>query len=148
MGVGLSGRRTMLDLVKREHAPRIWLGSRMPIQLGTAKDLLETNTKNGGVKVEWPIDDDAGDTHRVTDFFSAAPTGDEAGDVGDELGTWFGTPADWRLSRLAPGSNLFSSWIQFLIWSFRWGNHCTINHHELLVYKLEIKVWQSVKEFA
>ena len=60
---------------------------------GTAKDLLETNTKNGGVKVEWPVDDDAGDTHRLTDFFSAAPTGEEAEDVGDELGTWFGTPA-------------------------------------------------------
>ncbi|KAM7187216.1 Ribonuclease H-like domain containing protein [Naviculisporaceae sp. PSN 640] len=61
---------------------------------GTAKDLLETNTKNGGVKVEWPADDDAGDTPRLTDFFvTAPPKGQEDQDMGDELGTWFGTPA-------------------------------------------------------
>ncbi|KAM7220838.1 putative ribonuclease h2 subunit A [Rhypophila decipiens] len=62
---------------------------------GTAKDLLETNTKNGGVKVDWPADDDDNrDTHRLTDFFAAAPAkGHEDEDMGDELGTWFGTPA-------------------------------------------------------
>lgn len=50
---------------------------------GTAKDMLEGNT---GVKVDWPADDD-GETARVTDYFGAA-----AGD-GNELGTWYGTPA-------------------------------------------------------
>ncbi|CAP71010.1 uncharacterized protein PODANS_6_3810 [Podospora anserina S mat+] len=51
---------------------------------GTAKDMLEGPK---GVKVDWPVDDD-GDTHRLTDFFSAKDQ-----EEGDELGTWFGTPA-------------------------------------------------------
>ncbi|GAB1313657.1 Ribonuclease [Madurella fahalii] len=54
---------------------------------GTAKDMLEA-AKGGGVKVEWPVDDDT-DTHRLTDFFAAK---DEETDA-DELGAWFGTPA-------------------------------------------------------
>ncbi|KAI1188994.1 ribonuclease H2 subunit A [Nemania serpens] len=53
---------------------------------GTAKDMLEAK---GGVKVEWPADDDES-TSRVTDFFVAS--GDREKDA-DELGTWFGTPA-------------------------------------------------------
>ncbi|KAK4156356.1 ribonuclease H-like domain-containing protein [Chaetomidium leptoderma] len=57
---------------------------------GTAKDMLDAApAKGGGVKVEWPVDEDA-DTHRVTDFFVAAK--DQEKDA-DELGTWFGTPA-------------------------------------------------------
>ncbi|KAK4042786.1 ribonuclease H-like domain-containing protein [Parachaetomium inaequale] len=56
---------------------------------GTAKDMLEAApAKGGGVKVEWPVDEDP-DTHRLTDFFVGK---DEEMD-GDELGTWFGTPA-------------------------------------------------------
>lgn len=56
---------------------------------GTAKDMLEAApAKGGGVKVDWPVDDD-GDTHRLTDFFVAK----EQEHDGDELGTWFGTPA-------------------------------------------------------
>ncbi|KAI1162631.1 ribonuclease H2 subunit A [Nemania serpens] len=53
---------------------------------GTSKDMLEAR---GGVKVEWPADDDES-TSRVTDFFVA--DGDREKDA-DELGTWFGTPA-------------------------------------------------------
>ncbi|KAI1201496.1 ribonuclease H2 subunit A [Nemania serpens] len=53
---------------------------------GTAKDMLEAK---GGVKVEWPADDDES-TSRMTDFFVA--NGDREKDA-DELGTWFGTPA-------------------------------------------------------
>ncbi|KAK4239178.1 ribonuclease H-like domain-containing protein [Achaetomium macrosporum] len=56
---------------------------------GTAKDMLEAApAKGGGVKVEWPVDEDA-DTHRLTGFFVSK---DQENDV-DELGTWFGTPA-------------------------------------------------------
>jgi ribonuclease H2 subunit A len=57
---------------------------------GTAKDMLEpAKSTPGTVKVEWPADDD-GENARVTDFFVAGRSGDEAV---DELGTWFGTPA-------------------------------------------------------
>ncbi|KAK4122517.1 ribonuclease H-like protein [Parathielavia appendiculata] len=56
---------------------------------GTAKDMLEAaQAKGGGVKVEWPVDEDI-DTHRVTDFFVSK---DQERD-GDELGTWFSIPA-------------------------------------------------------
>ncbi|KAK9426302.1 putative Ribonuclease [Seiridium unicorne] len=53
---------------------------------GTAKDMLEGK---GGVKVEWPLDDEEG-TSRVTDFFVDSGTKEKDA---DELGTWFGTPA-------------------------------------------------------
>jgi ribonuclease H2 subunit A len=56
---------------------------------GTAKDMLEaTASKGGGVKVEWPADEDT-DTHRLTDFFVSKDQEKDA----DELGKWFGTPA-------------------------------------------------------
>jgi ribonuclease H2 subunit A len=56
---------------------------------GTAKDMLEAApAKGGGVKVEWPVDEDP-DTHRLTDFF----VGKDQEVDRDELGTWFGTPA-------------------------------------------------------
>ena len=49
---------------------------------GTAKDMLESR----GIKVEWPVEEDA-ETARVTDFFTARD------EEGDEMGTWFGSPA-------------------------------------------------------
>lgn len=54
---------------------------------GTAKDMLE-GAKGSAVKVDWPVDDDS-DTPKVTDFFVTKDQEPE----GDELGTWFGTPA-------------------------------------------------------
>lgn len=54
---------------------------------GTAKDMIEG--KGSGVKVEWPVEED-GETARLTDFFMAS---NDREDGGDELGTWFGTPA-------------------------------------------------------
>jgi ribonuclease H2 subunit A len=57
---------------------------------GTAKDMLEgPPAKGGGVKVDWPVEEDP-DTHRVTDFFTTAKS---QGEQTDELGAWFGTPA-------------------------------------------------------
>ncbi|KAK5998030.1 Ribonuclease H2 subunit A [Cladobotryum mycophilum] len=60
-------------------------GNECRFSWGTAKDMLELK---GGVKVEWPAEDD-GETARVTDFFVS---GDQAKE-GSELATWFGTPA-------------------------------------------------------
>lgn len=53
---------------------------------GTAKDMLDAN---GGVKVEWPIEEEEG-ASRVTDFFADSSAKERDA---DELGTWFGTPA-------------------------------------------------------
>ena len=47
----------------------------------------ELDEGRSGVKVDWPVDDD-GETARVTDYFGSADNKD-----GDELGTWYGTPA-------------------------------------------------------
>lgn len=52
---------------------------------GTAKDMLDTK---GGVKMEWPMDEEEG-TSRVTDFFVESDSKEQDA---DELGTWFGTP--------------------------------------------------------
>ncbi|KAH6695813.1 ribonuclease H2 subunit A [Plectosphaerella plurivora] len=51
---------------------------------GTAKDMLDTR---GGVKVEWPVEEDD-ENMRLTNYFSAAQDKEV-----DELGTWFGRPA-------------------------------------------------------
>ncbi|KAK0612813.1 ribonuclease H-like domain-containing protein [Bombardia bombarda] len=68
-------------------------GAECRFSWGTAKDMLEASGGKGGVKVEWPVveDEDNADMHRMTDFFVAAPKDQER--EGDELGTWFGTPA-------------------------------------------------------
>ncbi|KAI3399155.1 hypothetical protein diail_7524 [Diaporthe ilicicola] len=55
---------------------------------GTAKDMIEA--KGAGVKVEWPVEDD-GETARLTDFFMTSEGRDKDA---DELGSWFGTPAE------------------------------------------------------
>jgi ribonuclease H2 subunit A len=52
---------------------------------GTAKDMLDGK---GGVKVDWPVDEDESTT-RLTDYFADGSRERDA----DELGTWFGTPA-------------------------------------------------------
>ncbi|ETS78869.1 Ribonuclease H2 subunit A [Pestalotiopsis fici W106-1] len=52
---------------------------------GTAKDMLDSK---GGVKIEWPVDEEEG-TSRMTDFFVESDSKDNDA---DELGTWFGTP--------------------------------------------------------
>ncbi|KAK2071615.1 hypothetical protein P8C59_006023 [Phyllachora maydis] len=63
---------------------------------GTAKDMLEEKG-SGGVRVEWPADDDDddhGENARVTDFFvSEDGHNKEHDDTADELASWFGTPA-------------------------------------------------------
>ncbi|KAK8134053.1 ribonuclease HII [Apiospora sp. TS-2023a] len=71
--------------LKQNMHPLFGWGPECRFSWGTAKDMLESK---GGVKVEWPLDEDEG-TSRVTDFFVE---GNRERDS-DELGTWFGTPA-------------------------------------------------------
>ncbi|KAI0112192.1 ribonuclease H2 subunit A [Nemania sp. FL0031] len=72
--------------LKQNMHPVFGWGPECRFSWGTAKDMLEAK---GGVKVDWPADDDES-TSRLTDFFAAS--GDREKDA-DELGTWFGTPA-------------------------------------------------------
>lgn len=54
---------------------------------GTAKDMVEG--KSGGLKVDWPLEDD-GETSRLTDYFSSGAT---PGGAAPGLGGWFGSSA-------------------------------------------------------
>ncbi|PHH90852.1 hypothetical protein CDD83_2451 [Cordyceps sp. RAO-2017] len=56
---------------------------------GTAKDMLEAKG-TAAVKVDWPLHDD-GETSRLTDFFTSDA---DDGAAANELGTWYGTPAE------------------------------------------------------
>jgi ribonuclease H2 subunit A len=88
-GSGYPSDGRCVSWLKGNMHPVFGWGPECRFSWGTAKDMLEAApAKGGGVKVEWPADEDT-DTHRVTDFFVAKDQEKE----GDELGTWFGTPA-------------------------------------------------------
>ncbi|CAJ2511074.1 Uu.00g066990.m01.CDS01 [Anthostomella pinea] len=71
--------------LRRNMHPVFGWGPECRFSWGTAKDMLESK---GGVKVEWPVDEDESNS-RLTDFFMSSDREQDA----DELGTWFGTPA-------------------------------------------------------
>ncbi|KAJ9133535.1 Ribonuclease [Pleurostoma richardsiae] len=87
-GSGYPSDARCVAWLRRNMHPVFGWGPECRFSWGTAKDMLEA--KGAGVKVEWPADDD-GESSRMTDYF-AASGGDQQID-GDELGTWFGTPA-------------------------------------------------------
>jgi ribonuclease H2 subunit A len=88
-GSGYPSDGRCVSWLKGNMHPVFGWGPECRLSWGTAKDMLEAApARGGGVKVEWPVDEDA-DTHRMTDFFVAK---DQDMD-GDELGTWFGAPA-------------------------------------------------------
>ncbi|KAI0142420.1 ribonuclease H2 subunit A [Hypoxylon sp. NC0597] len=79
-----SDARCVAWLRKNMHPVFGW-GPECRFSWGTAKDMLETK---GGVKVEWPVDEED-ENSRLTDYFADSNKEKDA----DELGTWFGTPA-------------------------------------------------------
>jgi len=88
-GSGYPSDGRCVSWLKGNMHPVFGWGPECRFSWGTAKDMIEAApAKGGGVKVEWPVDEDT-DTHRMTDFFVSK---DQEKD-GDELGTWFGTPA-------------------------------------------------------
>ena len=88
-GSGYPSDGRCVSWLKGNMHPVFGWGPECRFSWGTAKDMLDAAAaKGGGVKVEWPVDEDA-DTHRMTDFFVAKDQEKDA----DELGTWFGTPA-------------------------------------------------------
>lgn len=77
--------------LRRNMHPVFGWGPECRFSWGTAKEMLEpTGTaKVATVKVDWPLEDD-GENGLMTDFLVAGGRDKDA----DELGTWFGTPAD------------------------------------------------------
>ncbi|KAI2625277.1 putative 35 kDa ribonuclease H [Hypomontagnella submonticulosa] len=84
-GSGYPSDARCVNWLKRNMHPVFGWGPECRFSWGTAKDMLETK---GGVKVEWPVDEDD-ENSRLTDFFVDGSKEKDA----DELGTWFGTPA-------------------------------------------------------
>ncbi|KAI1106757.1 putative 35 kDa ribonuclease H [Jackrogersella minutella] len=82
-GSGYPSDARCVAWLRRNMHPVFGWGPECRFSWGTAKDMLETK---GGVKVDWPMDDDD-ENSRLTDYFA-----DKEKDA-DELGTWFGTPA-------------------------------------------------------
>lgn len=88
-GSGYPSDGRCVSWLKGNMHPVFGWGPECRFSWGTAKDMLDAApAKGGGVKVEWPVDEDT-DTHRMTDFLVAKDQEKDA----DELGTWFGTPA-------------------------------------------------------
>ncbi|KAI5926086.1 ribonuclease H2 subunit A [Camillea tinctor] len=83
-GSGYPSDGRCVSWLRKNMHPVFGWGPECRFSWGTAKDMLETK---GGVKVEWPVDEDDG-TSRLTDFFVSGDREKEA----DELGTWFGNP--------------------------------------------------------
>ncbi|KJZ75095.1 hypothetical protein HIM_05581 [Hirsutella minnesotensis 3608] len=84
-GSGYPSDARCVNWMKANMHPVFGWGPECRFSWGTAKEMLEGKA-NGGVKVDWPLQDD-GETSRMTDFFSAAADGEEP----NEMGTWFGT---------------------------------------------------------
>ncbi|KAI8630862.1 ribonuclease H2 subunit A [Xylariaceae sp. FL1651] len=85
-GSGYPSDARCVAWLKRNMHPVFGWGPECRFSWGTAKDMLEAK---GGIKVEWPADDDES-TARLTNFFVTSGNRDKDA---DELGTWFGTPA-------------------------------------------------------
>ncbi|KAI2625463.1 ribonuclease H2 subunit A [Xylaria nigripes] len=81
-GSGYPSDARCVSWLKQNMHPVFGWGPECRFSWGTAKDMLEAK---GVVKVEWPDEDDS--ASRLTDYFAGN------GEMGDELGTWFGTPA-------------------------------------------------------
>ncbi|KAH8677744.1 ribonuclease HII [Xylariales sp. PMI_506] len=84
-GSGYPSDARCVTWLKRNMHPVFGWGPECRFSWGTAKDMLE---EKGGVKVDWPVDEDES-TSRLTDFFADGNKDKDS----DELGTWFGTPA-------------------------------------------------------
>lgn len=84
-GSGYPSDARCVTWLKQNMHPIFGWGPECRFSWGTAKDMLDSK---GGVKMEWPLDDDDG-TSRLTDFFVDSTKEKDS----DELGTWFGTPA-------------------------------------------------------
>lgn len=86
-GSGYPSDARCISWLRSNMHPVFGWGPECRFSWGTAKDMIEA--KGAGVKVEWPVDDD-GETSHLTDYFGGS--NDREND-GDELGTWFGSPA-------------------------------------------------------
>ncbi|KAI1471411.1 ribonuclease H-like domain-containing protein [Daldinia caldariorum] len=84
-GSGYPSDAKCVSWLRRNMHPVFGWGPECRFSWGTAKDMLETK---GGVKVEWPLDEDE-ENSRLTDYFADSSKEKDA----DELGSWFGTPA-------------------------------------------------------
>lgn len=82
-GSGYPSDARCVNWMRGNMHPVFGWGAECRFSWGTAKDMLDTK---GGVKVDWPEEEEDADSMRMTDFFVA---GDEK--ETDELGGWYGS---------------------------------------------------------
>ncbi|OAA43731.1 Ribonuclease H2 subunit A [Metarhizium rileyi] len=83
-GSGYPSDARCVNWLRKNMHPVFGWGPECRFSWGTAKDMLDLK---GGVKVDWPVEQEDHDSMKVTDFFAAGLDGES-----DELGGWYGSP--------------------------------------------------------
>lgn len=84
-GSGYPSDARCINWLKQNIDPLFGWGVETRFSWGTAKEMLESKT--APVKIEWPEEDEAEGSMKMTQFFTASTNQEEEG---DELANWFG----------------------------------------------------------
>jgi ribonuclease H2 subunit A len=88
-GSGYPSDARCVNWLKSELNPLFGFGNECRFSWGTIKDLMGLK-ESGGVKVDWPAEQDEENT-RLSDYFMAGASGVKVNTESDQLRTWFGT---------------------------------------------------------
>jgi ribonuclease H2 subunit A len=88
-GSGYPSDARCVNWLKSELNPLFGFGNECRFSWGTIKDLMELKW-GGGLKVDWPEDQDEDNMH-LSDYFMAGPSGGLANTESEQLRMWFGT---------------------------------------------------------
>jgi ribonuclease H2 subunit A len=88
-GSGYPSDARCVNWLKSELNPLFGFGNECRFSWGTIKDLMELKG-SGGLKVDWPADQDEDSMH-LSDYFMAGPWGGKANTESEQLRMWFGT---------------------------------------------------------
>ena len=88
-GSGYPSDARCVNWLKSELNPLFGFGSECRYSWGTIKDLMDQKG-SGGLRVDWPVDQDE-DSMRLSDYFVASASGGKADTESEQLRSWFGT---------------------------------------------------------
>ena len=89
-GSGYPSDARCVGWLKRNMDPLFGWGNECRFSWSTAKDLLEEKSSIGGIKVDWPVDDDEKDGFDMTSYFSGGGGARDGGENKEMVG-WFGS---------------------------------------------------------
>lgn len=90
-GSGYPSDARCVNWLKSELDPLFGFGTECRFSWGTIKDLMELK-ESGGLKVDWPADQNE-DNMCLSEYFIAASSGGKTNAESEQLRTWFGTNA-------------------------------------------------------